>query len=332
MSSSDDTNEEQTTGEIERLPRRLNRRDVLTARRQSILQQKSTDTLPRLPDDPPSGKIALRQVVQLREENKRLRCDLEEQRSEMERLITEYNAAQAEFEKEIEAIHSGQLQEIEHYQNHLRDMMEERDQVRETHLELEQRYQTLYHSFQEVVEEEARKMVAETARTLKLSPEERPAGLQDVAKTLELQVRQLEDQHTAEALYLMREAQRKAAQMEQELDREREQMATERQSLRNMQESMREQARLRHRQLDTHLRARWTVALTAMTTIMLLVLPLLQLVFLSLFHIPFTFHILISLLAPILICLVLAAIFARLRANVGHFYASAPRTKKATKT
>jgi len=109
-------------------------------------------------------------------------------------------------------------------------------------------------------------------------------------------------------------------------------MATERQSLRNMQESMREQARLRHRQLDTHLRAQWTVVLTAMTTIMLLVLPLLQLVFLSLLHVSFTQSILISLLAPILICILLAAIFARLRANVGHFYASAPRTKKATKT
>ena len=110
----------QTAGSSERTSRSHNRRDSLSERRQNILHQKHTDTLPVVNSEAPNGRIAWRQLIQLREENKRLRWEL------------------AEFEGEIEAIHSGHQQEIEQYQNHLQSLMEERDSLKESHYQLEQ--------------------------------------------------------------------------------------------------------------------------------------------------------------------------------------------------
>src|SRR6266849_6284105 len=180
----DDTT--QTTGSSERTSRPHNRRDSLSERRQNILHQKQTDTLPVVNNEAPNGRIAWRQLIQLREENKRLRWEL------------------AELEKEIEAIHNSHQQEIEQYENHLQNMMEERDRLKESHYQLERRYQELYHDFHNTVEEEAKEM-------------------------------------------------------EQELANERQQIAVERQNIQNLHNSIREQARLRKRVVEQHLRAQYTL-------------------------------------------------------------------------
>src|SRR3989440_12903592 len=116
----DDTT--QTTGSSERTPRPHNRRHSLSERRQNILHQKQTDTLPVVNNEAPNVRIAWRQLIQLREENKRLRWEM------------------SELEKEIEAIHSSHQQVVEQYENHLQTMMEERDGFKESHHELERLY------------------------------------------------------------------------------------------------------------------------------------------------------------------------------------------------
>jgi uncharacterized integral membrane protein len=297
---------ERATDAMGRLPHSGNRRSVLNERRQSLLHQKHTDSLPRVNGESANGKLAWRQVIQLREENKRLRCEL--------------NALQTQFDQELAAVRSGHQQEVEQYQSHLRDLMEERNHMQEAQLQLEQRYQELYHSFQEAVEEEAYKMVTEAANTVVLTPEHTPVLLRDLKKTIELQSRQVKDQHLAQSLYLMREAQRKAQQIEQELDKERQQLATERQNLLTLQNSLREQAKLRFAIQQAHLQVRWTAALATTITLIVLVLIFLQW---------FAYHtlglsLLAALLLPALICFLLTVIAARLWASYKHFHHSTP--------
>ena len=93
-------------------------------------------------------------------------------------------------------------------------------------------------------------------------------------KTVELHVRQFQDKHTAEALYLMRQAQRKAAKLEHELTQERDQVAREFQNLHTLQASAREQAELRKRIVEDRLRLQYTLTMTVMTVFFLLLLPI----------------------------------------------------------
>jgi cation transport ATPase len=151
-----------------------------------------------------------------------------------------------------------------------------------------------------------------------------------VKKTVEFQIKQEEDQHIAEALYMMRQAQIKAEQLEQELARERAQINAERQNIVLQQKSIREQAKLRYETLRKRLQARWTIGLTMMTTLLLLLLPLFQFACLSLLKVPFTASLLFSLLAPIIICVGLASYFAHLRSISHTHQLQMARIKKAT--
>ena len=312
MSSSGD--DIQTNGSMERATRSASRRNSVSERRQNILQQKQTDHLPSLSPDMPNAKLAWRQMMQLREENKRLRWEL------------------AEAEKDIEANHSNHHQEVEQLQFQLQVVEEERDHSKESLVQLEQRYQELYHTFQSEVEEEAQRRLEDAARTLVLSPENRPLVAQnDLLKTVELHVRQVEDRHTAESLYLMRQAQRKAAQLEQELATERQQIAIERQNIHNLQLSAREQAQLRKRIVTERLQARYTLTLTLMTTVFLVLLPIFQLVAFSLLHISYTTPMIFALFAPLLLCVVLAAIFSYLRSSTRLITTSVPHKAPAKK-
>ena len=330
-----DDNTYMTTGPLERPSRPVNHRELLSERRQAILQQKHlerhTDFIPRVNGDTSHRKTP---VAQLRDENKRLRLELEERRAELEQVIADYNSAQEQFDKEIEAFHYGHQQEIEQYQAHLREMMEERNQMQESYQELQRRYQELYHeyqdSFHEAVEEEASKMVKEAARTLVLSPEHVPPLLHDVKKTVEFQIKQEEDQHIAEALYTMRQAQIKAEQLEQELARERAQMDSERHNLVIQQKSIREQAHLRYEALRKRIQARSTIVLTMMTTVLLLVLPVLQFFCLTLLKVPLTRSLLLSLLVPIIFCVGGAYYFAHLRFISHTHQVQMTRIKKAS--
>lgn len=305
---------EDTSGAIERLARPMKRREFIHAQRHSTLHQKHTDALPEVHSDTANGKNTPgRQVAQLREDNKRLRRDL--------------NDLQAHFDKEIAIAHSSHQQSIEQYQSHLRDLMEEYKQTQEEHLELEQRYQQLYHSFQEAVEEEAQKMLTEAVHTVELTPEHTPPLLRDVRKTIELQARQVEDHHVAQALYLMREAQHKAQQMEQELDHERQQIAAERESLTARRNSIRVQAKLRFDAQKTRLQTQWAMAITTIVIVVVTVVLVLQIVLQSLFHpLAEPFPLFIS----VLVSGILAFIMARLWTHINYSHLKPKTADKAS--
>ena len=315
MISPDDTTDT-TTGPYERQSRTVTRREIINEKR-----QRQTEMLPRITGETPGGKMAMRQVAHLREENKRLHWDLED----LEELLRENKRARAQLEKEIAAMRSSHQLEIEQYQDHLRDMMEERNQMQESQADLERRYQELYRSFHEKVEEEATTMVSEAARTLILSPDHTPPLLHDLVKTLEFQVKQTEDQHVAEILRLMRQAQHKAEQLEQEIANERAQIDAERQNLIKLQNSVREQAQLRYKSLTDQFRSRWFTTLTFLMTLVLLALTLLQFT-LNALGLP----VYILLFLPMVICVVLAYFLARSRVYTRVEGVSKQSNQKAT--
>ncbi len=301
MFSPEDTAYNSSTGPIVRSARAASRREIINEKR-----NRNTDMLPKINGELPYSKTTLRQVTQLREENKRLRWELDERHH----LIYQYRQRQVQLEQEIDAIHRDQQKVIEQYEIHLREAIAECNQLQEANQELERRYQQLDHSFHETVTEEASKMVEEAAHTLVLSPEYTPPLLRDVAKTLEFQVKQTEDLHVAELLTLLRQAQRKAELLEQELANEREKIAVERQNLLVQQAKISEQAKYRFDTMQRHLRARWTLILALLAAALLLLEPIFQLVFVSL-KVPLN----IAIFIPVLICIGAAFLFARIYTN-----------------
>ncbi|MDQ6659581.1 MAG: hypothetical protein M3Z24_01290, partial [Chloroflexota bacterium] len=235
----DDRNKNSETSETPERSTRppLNHKDVIRARRQNRLEEPTTDELPRLMGEKSNEKMAWRQVVQLREENHRLRSEL------------------AASNRNIETLHNSHRQEVEQYQNHLREIMDERNQLQEAYSMLEQDHQELYHSFRSAAEEKPNYGVADEGRTVEFSAaavqatafsaQNGPSLTHDEMKTVEFHVRQIEDKHTAEALYLMRQTQRKAMRLEQELAQERQHIMEQRQKLAQERNGVREQALLR---------------------------------------------------------------------------------------
>jgi hypothetical protein len=315
------------TGALERLSTTTNRRHVLSERRQSILQQKQTDSLPQLDKEAilsPHAKIAWRQVIQLREENRRLRSELETQRQELQQLLDDPAFFKKHFGQEVSRIESSYKQELEEYQKKLQLTGEENKDLQARYTSLEQQYQELYHTFQVKVEEEARKMIIETAKTLEITPDSPTDVLQDIVKTVELRVRQQEDKHLLEALYLKRELQRMAA----ILQKEREQIEKERQNLFAMQYTAREQAQLRQKVLQEGLRARWIVKSVTTTIGALFLLLILQFLFLTAFRIPLEGRLSFSLIAPVVVGIMLAILVATPLKMIKQFYEGAPHRVK----
>ncbi len=335
MLSPDDTTK--ITDAVGQSPRTFDHRSALSERRQNILQQKQiekeTDALPAVKPEnaehaTPHTKVAWRQVVQLREENRHLRHQLDEARGEMQRLLGAYTALQTEFEREISVIHSGQLQELEHYHSHLQEVTNERNRLQESYKQMEHRYQELYANFQATVDEEAEKKLSDAAQTLILSPDKVTTVLPGAAmKTIEFHVNQVKTKQLVEAQYLTGEVQRITAHLEQEQS----QVEEERQKLLRMQNSVREQAELRHKTLQSHLRARWAVALAFVTLGALVALVVMQYLFLFLFHVHFVLAITISLIAPIVICVLAALALSAPLSAIRHHYTSAPHKKKVKK-
>ncbi len=324
LSPDDTTHTHQVTESLERLPRPSDQRSPTSERRQLLLQQKNTDALPSVSVETPHAKIAWRQVIQLREENRHLRFELEEKRTEMQQLLAEYNALQAHFDQEATGIHSGYQQEREQYQSHLQALMDERNRLQGAYTDLECRYMNLYHTFQDAVEEEAHKMVTEAAQTIELSPASAPMLFQDVMKTIELHVRQEEDKHLVEALYLKREVQRMAALLE----RERQQIEEERRNLLVRQNTAREQIELRQKTLQAGLRSRWKVRSIIVTIGMIVLLVTLQFLFLNLAHIKVAAEISFLLLLPIIICSLLGFVLSGPFSRARDIYFGASHKKK----
>lgn len=297
MFSHDNTDYVTTTGPIDRSVRAANRREIINEKR-----QKHTDMLPIINGEMLNGKTISRQIAQLREENKRLRRELDEQHH----LNFQYRQTQVQLTQKIDNIYTSKQHEIEQYEIHLRDAIEERNQLQETNQELKRRYEELDHSFHETVTEEANKMVAEAVDTIVLTPEHTPPLLRDVAKTVELHMKQTEDHHVAELLSLMRQAQYKAELLEQGLAKERENIADERQNLLDQQSRISEQAQYRYTTMQKHIQARWTIIMTLIAAFLLVLVTIFQRVFVSL-QFPLDF----AIFAPVLICIGVAYLIAR---------------------
>lgn len=301
MFSPEGTDYTTSIGPIDRSTRSASRREIINEKR---LRQ--TDMLPKINGEMSNSKTSARQVVQLREENKRLRWELDEQHH----LIYQYRQTQTQLEREIDNLHRIKQNEIEQYEMNLREAIEERNQLHEANQELKRRYRELDHSFHETVTEEAIKIVAEAANTIVLTPEHTPPLLRDVAKTVELHVKQTEDQHVAELLSLMRHAQYKADLLEQELVNEREKIAAERQNLLVQQARISEQAQFRYTTMQQHLQARWTLVMTLMAAVLLVLVPIFQLFFVAM-----KVQLDLAIFAPVVICIGVAFLIARAYTN-----------------
>src|SRR5438876_4871374 len=146
-------------------------------------------------------------------------------------------------------------------------------------------------------------------------------------KTLELQVRQEEDKHLVEALYLKREVQRMVSVLEQE----RRQIEEERHNLLVMQNTAREQAELRQKTVRDKLRYRWKVGSITLTIGMVILLVTMQFLFLNLAHIKIAAQISFLLLLPIIVCSLLALVLSGPLSRARFIYHGAPHKKKVPK-
>ena len=215
-------------------------------------------------------------------------------------------------------------EKIEYYKSQLDKLKSEQNRTIQDHLELERRYQELYHSFQSAVEEEAQNMVAEAARTLELHTEDGVVMTNDAMKTVKLHVRQIEEKHTAESLYLMRQAQKKAYQLEQELVKERLQIALERDNMQNQQNSLRQQTELRQQMTENRLHVKFVSTITFVATGLVILLFVFELFFLSWLHIPFTPSLGFALVVPSLLFVALAGLIAHIRSTTRALFSIAP--------
>lgn len=315
MSTYDDTNENETRVSYDRYARHLKRQATLSEKR-----HRTTDMLPAIPNDAPNGNLSSRQLAQARDENRRLYYEIEALQSR----IAQYSEAEARFEQDIENIHHAHQLEIEQYQSHLREMMDELNQKQQAYQEMEQRYQNLYHTFQDAVEEEASKLVAEAAQTMVLSPEHTPPLLHDVVRTLEFQVKQTEDQHVAELMAFLRQAQRKNEQLERELAQERENLFNERQKVFDEHQRLSEQDKEREKMIKAYLRTRFAMAVTASTSAFLLLYAITALGLYTVMKLSIYW----SVFLPILVCAILAFFVTRMNTHARYFKPAAPAPQK----
>jgi hypothetical protein len=287
------------SGSLMRAARAASRRELLRSKQRS----RQTDLLPDIDDETGTEHITGTQTDTPREENRRLRRELETLQEQLE----SYRMSIGLLDSEIETIHHAHQQEIEQYQQHLRDMMDERNQMQETNQQLEARYQDLYHSFQDAVEEEARKMVQEAAQTLILSPEHTPPLLSDVVQTLEQRTRQTEDQRTMEQLALLRQAQYKSEQLELEVARERAELDAERENLRVQRENCSTESQQRYKMERSRLRVRWSAGLTFVCWSLFTLMVVLEGIFYQM-----QLALALVVFVPLALCLLLSYVFAHL--------------------
>ena len=117
----------------------------------------------------------------------------------------------------------------------------------------------------------------------------------------------------------------------EQLEQERLQLSTERQQLTTMQWRASQQTKLRMKVLETHLNARWTANFAFVTTIVLCLLVALQFLFLGLFHVHTSAVTSLSLIAPIVLCAIVAVFLAYPSATMNRFHASLPHKKTVKK-
>jgi hypothetical protein len=315
---------DQTTEALEALPRILNHRHIWHEQHEYTLQEKQTDVMPALRSDTSGTAVTWWQARQFREDNEYLRPLLEQQHTEMQLLIADYNHLKNEFEREIASIHDSYKVEIAFYHQQFRDMMAEHNHLHNAYQELEDRYQQLFHDFQGSVEEETQKRVIEATQVVLQSPKHVPAPFQHLAKAIEQQCRQEEDKHLAEALYLKRDFYR----MRQQLERECQQLKSEYQNMLVQQHDMQKQAELRQMSLQARLQARWRMVSVLTSLGVVASLVIFQFLFLALFHVHLTNGVSLSILLPIALCLVVALVLAKPVGLLRYLYSTAPHKRK----
>ncbi len=315
---------EPRTDTLVHVPRTFDYRNILAERRQQILQQKAgeptTDALPSLKPESSGSRLAWRQVIQLREENRHLQALLGATQREKEKFATAYAAVQTEVESDVEAVRDGYQQEIEQYQAQLQEVAAAYDPLLAQNEELRQRYDDLYYSFKHAAEEEAHQIVLEAAAALEHSPNEVPVLLHDVVQSLQVRAQQLEDKHLVEILYLKREVQKLA----DELHQERQQVAQESQQVIVMQNTVREQSELRRKTIQAHLYGRWRASLVITATSLLVVYLVLQGLSLYLLRASLSPLAIAAMIAPLVICSFLAVVLSHPLSMARHIYKSAP--------
>lgn len=314
----------QTTEALEKLPRTFDHRSALNERRQHILQQKQTDALPSLGSESSSSRWTGRQMAQLREENRRLRASLELLQMEIQQLYTEKSVAQNGLESDLAIVHSSHQQEVAHYQTHLLELMEERNRLQDEHTAFVQTHQDVLQHFDALVDEEIQKRLQELSETHTTS-DRFAEPLQAFVKTAEARARANGERFLADAVHLKREVERIAEGLEQE----QHQLEEERQQLVVFQHRVSEQARLRQQTLDERLRLRWKAVSIVMSVGLLALLLVLQFVFLSVFRVSLKTPVTIAILAPVIICTIIALMMASPPFQFfRHMYLHAPRKKK----
>ncbi|HEV2583798.1 MAG TPA: hypothetical protein VGT44_23285 [Ktedonobacteraceae bacterium] len=281
-----------------RSSRHVSRQDILNEKR-----QRNTDLLPIIESDTTQNGGNARQPNLLRDENRRLRRELEF----LQHRLAQQRENEDRFGQEIETIHTGHRLEIEQYQNSLRDLMEELNQKQDALQALDQANQELKYAYHESVERETGKILAEAAQMMEQSPGYTPPVLQGVMTTLEHQLKRTEEHHLAEVMALMRQTQRKNDLLEQELARERESIAQERQKLLVEQTNIREQGKLRQKYVAARLSARFTAFVAVVSTTLVAICVFVQLILVQYFKIPLYW----ALFSPIFLCFLLALAFAR---------------------
>ncbi len=306
----------QTTEALERLPRVLERQSAHTGKRLRTTEEKNTDTLPPLTLEAPNAKVLGRQVTQLRKDNKHLRAALEGQRAEMQRTLNDNTQLRSEL--------TVAQQDLAHYQTQLQELTDEQKQLNEAQQALEDRYQALQKGFQDTVQEEAHKLMQEATEAAIRSPEDASPLVQDAVRTVTLHVRQEEDKHLIETLYLKREVKRMAEFLEQE----RQQLQKEQQQLISFQFSVREQANTRRKLLEERLYARQKVFSIATSVALLALFITLEFVCLALFQTPFVGSVALSILLPIVVCILLRIVLATPLGLLKTMYMSAPHKRR----
>lgn len=351
----------QTAESLDHVQHAYDHRSTFAERRQQILQrkhsEKQTDALPSYSpetiDDlaslssPPSSsstdalqdpsslsttatssataKVAWRQVVHLREENRRLHAELKSLQSRMQGAVAEKQDLQASFTDQVTHIHSGHLQEIANYRDHLQETMSERNQFLSEYQQLAQRYEQLTQHFEQAVAEATQQRLHDlTPGGSASSMQETAPWLRQMLHTAREQAQQTDDRQWDETLFLKRELQRIVAQFE----RERTQLNTERQQVAALQTSVREHALQRENVLDARLHARWRVVSIATSLGLLVLLVVLQFISLALFKVETAGILKLALAIPIVICALLAFVLSHPLTFFKHLYLSAPHRVK----
>ncbi|GHO45624.1 hypothetical protein [Ktedonospora formicarum] len=312
------------TGELDgatlaRLPNLTDYRRAPHLQRQQVRQRPNTDALPAVDANTPLPPGSRTRV--LRRHPRQLS---EEQHAEFTRIREAYIQLQARYERDVAAIHNAHEQELATSHAQIQEVLAAHMALQQQHQELEQRFQALEQSLDATAEQKALEKVAHATGELEASPHQVPTLLQDAIDVLQRHAKEQEDKHLVEILFLKREMQSMAQQLEQK----RGQVDAERQGLLSLQSSAKEQADLRLKWAHARLLARTRARAVIISLALLLLLLVLQFACMRLFNVSVNAGLSLALIAPLLICAVCSMCMATPASMVKTIYQGAPHKRK----